>query len=137
MNISQLLTSNEEVIRQSNSIIGNTNNVGVISFKVSLKDWSASVLKFKRSLNVSISSLILGECCFNSAVCKVNLRSVIISMSQCNHEDFCLRLNICRWCIEEFNSGCYTNCCTSDSSSDRSYARCCFNDSKLSIIGVT
>ena len=137
MNISQLLSSNEEVIRQSDSIIGNTNNVGVISFKVSLKDWSASVLEFKRSLDVSISSLILRECCFNGAVCKVDLRSVIISMSQSNHEYFCLCLNICRWSINEFDSCCYTNCCTSDPSSNGSDARCCFDDSKLSIICVT
>ena len=58
MNISQLLSSNEEVIRQSDSVIGNANNVGVISFKVSLKDWSASVLEFMLVLQAHKQSVL-------------------------------------------------------------------------------
>ena len=58
-------------------------------------------------------------------------------MSQCNHEHFCLSLNIGRRGVEKFNSRCYTNCCTSDSCSNGANARCCFNDSKLSIIRIT
>ena len=58
-------------------------------------------------------------------------------MSQCNHEHFCLSLNIGRRGVDKFYSRCYTNCCTSDSCSNSTNTRCGLNDSKLSIICVS
>jgi len=136
MNIGKLLSTNKEVVWNSNSVIRNANDTRVSSKEVSFKDWISSMLQFKCSQNVSISSLILCEASFNRSIGKVNFTLIIICVSQSNHEDFCLSSNTCWWGKYQLHSCSNTNSSTSKSCADCSQSSISFNDTKLSIKSI-
>ena len=137
MNVGKLLSTNKEVVWNSNGVVSNANDTRVSSEEVSFKDWISSMLQFKCSQNVSISSLILCKASFNRSVGKVNFTLIIICVSQSNHEDFCLSSNTCWWCKYQLYSCGNTNSSTSKSCADCSQSSIGFNDTKLSIKSIT
>ena len=137
MNVGKLLSTNKEVVWNSNGVVSNANNTRVSSEEVSFKDWISSMLQFKCSQNVSISSLILCKASFNRSVGKVNFTLIVICVSQSNHEDFCLSSNACGWCEYQLHSCSNTNSSASKSCADCSQSSIGFNDTKLGIKSIT
>ena len=136
MNVGKLLSTNKEVVWNSNSVISNANDTRVSSEEVSFKDWISSMLQFKCSQNVSISSLILCKASFNRSVGKVNFTLIVICVSQSNHKDFCLSSNTCWWGKYQLHSCSNTNSSTSKSCANCSQSSISFNDTKLSIKSI-
>ena len=137
MNICKLLSTNKEVVRNSNSIVSNANNTGVSSKEVSFKNWISSMLQFKCSQNVSISSLILSETSFDRSISEINFTLIIICVSQSYHKDFCLGSDTCWWCKYQLYSCGNTNSSTSKSCADCSQSSIGFNNTKLSVKSIT
>ena len=137
MNIGKLLSTNKEVVWNSNSIVSNANDTRVRSKEVSLKDWISSMLQFKCSQNISISSLILCKASFDRSIGKINFTLIIICVSQSNHEDFRLSSNTCGWCKYQLYSCSNPNSSTSESCTDCSKSSIGFNNTKLSIKSIT
>ena len=136
MNVGKLLSTNKEVVWNSNSVISNANDTRVSSEEVSFKDWISFMLQFKCSQNVSISSLILCKASFNRSVGKVNFTLIVICVSQSNHKDFCLSSNTCWWGKYQLHSCSNTNSSTSKSCANCSQSSISFNDTKLSIKSI-